>query len=62
MANVHVDTWEGNFADHAPAVDGLGDGVEQTVAQALVFYHVGLVLAEAVVALGCGEPAPDGGG
>ena len=59
MANVHIDTWEGDFTYHAPAVDGLGDGVEQTVAQALVFYHVGLVLAQTVVTLGGGKPAPD---
>ena len=44
MANIHVDAWEGDFTDHAPAVHRLGDGVKQTVAQALVFYHVGLVL------------------
>ena len=62
MANVHVHTREGDFADHTPAVDGLGCGVEQTIAQALVFYHVGLVLAQAVVALGGCKPAPDGGG
>ena len=43
MAYVHVDTREGDFTNHTPAVDGLGDGVKQTVAQALVFYHVGLV-------------------
>ena len=62
MTNIHIHTWEGDFADHAPAVDGLGCGVKQTVAQALVFYHVGLVLAQAVVALGGGKPAPDRGG
>ena len=43
MANVHVDSGEGDFADHTPAVDRLGDGMEQTVAQALVLDHVGLV-------------------
>lgn len=34
-----------DFANHAPAVDGLGYGVEETIEKlvilALLFYHVG---------------------
>ncbi len=29
VANVHVHAGEGDLANHAPAVHGLGDGVEQ---------------------------------
>ncbi|MNY58159.1 hypothetical protein D3C86_1944640 [compost metagenome] len=62
MANVHVHPGEGHFSDHTPAVDGVCHGVEQAVGQAGVFDHLGLVLAQAVVAFSCSEPAPDHGG
>ena len=61
VADVHIHARELDGAYHAPAVDGLGDGVEQAVAEALVLDHIGLVLRQAVVALGSGEPAPDRG-
>ena len=32
MTNVQVDTGECDFSNDAPAVDGLGNGVEQTIA------------------------------
>ena len=62
MADVHVHPRELDLSHHAPAVDGVGHGVEQAVAEAGVFNDACLVLAQAVVALGCGKPAPDGGG
>ena len=45
MPDVHVHAGEFDASDHAPTVHGLGYCVEEAVAQALVFYHVGLVLA-----------------
>ena len=59
MADVHVYPREGDLSHHAPAVDGVGHGVEQAVAQARVFNHLGLVLAQAVVAFCGSELAPD---
>ena len=62
MADVHVHPRELDLPHHAPAVDGVGHGVEQAVAEAGVFHDACLVLAQTVVALRCSEPAPDGGG
>ena len=59
MADVHVHPRELDLPHHAPAVDGVGHGVEQAVAQARVFNHLGLVLAQAVVAFCGSELAPD---
>ena len=61
VADVHVDAGELDGSDHAPAVGGLGDCVEQAVAQAGCFNHVGLILTQSVVAFSGGKPAPDGG-
>ena len=62
MADVHDHARELDLPHHAPAVDRIGHGVEQSVGQAGVFNDASLVLAHAVVAFCCGEPAPDGGG
>ncbi len=62
MADVQVHPGEGHLEDHAPAVGGAGHGVEQAVGQPRVLHDASLVLAQAVVALGSGEPAPDHGG
>jgi len=61
VADIDVHAWELHFADQTPAVDRLGLGMEQTVAQAQCLHHAGLVLAQAAVALGGGKPTPDRG-
>ena len=50
MADVHVDAGELDGPDDAPAVGGLGYGVEQAVTQARRLDHVGLILDQAVMA------------
>ena len=62
MADVHVHPRELDLPHHAPAVDGVGHGMEQAVTEARAFHHACLVLAQAVVAFCRCEPAPDGGG
>ena len=62
VAYVHVHPREGHLSHHTPAADGVGHCVEQAVAEAGVFNDACLVLAQAVVALGCRKPAPDIGG
>ena len=62
VSDVDVDARECDFADDAPAVDGIDQRMQQTVAHGGSFHHVGAALAQARVAFGGGKPAPQCGG
>lgn len=59
MANVHVHSGELYLPHHTPAVDRVGHGMEQAVAETGVFKDASLVFAQAVVAFSCRNSAPD---